>query len=76
MNKWVFLICILLILPSLEGLSQETQKATGVVFVDTNENRVFDEGEQTLPGIRVSNGSDIVLTDDHGHWVKRDIHAR
>ena len=42
--------------------------ANGVVFHDANSNRMFDAGEQVLPGIRVSNGSQIVQTDQNGRY--------
>lgn len=45
---------------------QKTLSAKGVVFDDTNANRVRDEGEVGIAGIRVSNGRDIVLTDGEG----------
>jgi hypothetical protein len=44
------------------------QVATGVVFHDANGNRVFDEGEQPQPGVRVCNGRQIVTTDENGRY--------
>ncbi|MCW5946838.1 MAG: calcineurin-like phosphoesterase family protein [Fimbriimonadales bacterium] len=44
------------------------QTATGRVFVDSNRNGLFDPGEAVLPGVRVSNGVEIVLTDRRGIW--------
>ncbi len=44
----------------------ETQTARGVVFHDANGNQKLDDGEKPLPGIRVSNGNEIVLTNDSG----------
>jgi hypothetical protein len=44
------------------------KQATGVVFHDANANRKFDAGEKTLPGIRVSNGAEIVKTDENGRY--------
>src|SRR5690606_24329289 len=44
------------------------QTARGLVFHDSNGNRRFDEGEKPLKGIRVSNGRDIVKTDDEGRY--------
>lgn len=43
-------------------------EATGIVFDDKNENGVFDQGESTLSGIRVSNGREIVRTDKKGRY--------
>src|SRR5690606_11794854 len=48
------------------GNSLET--ATGVVFHDANGNRIFDEGEEPRPGVRVSNGRQIVTTDEEGRY--------
>jgi hypothetical protein len=42
--------------------------ATGVVFHDANGNGAFDTGERPLPGIRVSNGMEIVATDIDGRY--------
>ena len=42
--------------------------AQGIVFHDENGNQRFDPGEKTLPGMRVSNGNEIVLTDDDGRY--------
>lgn len=43
-------------------------EARGVVFQDTNENGVRDEGEQGLVGVRVSNGREIVTSDSEGRY--------
>lgn len=42
--------------------------ATGVVFHDANGNGVKDEDEKPLSGIRVSNGREIVETDNRGRY--------
>ena len=43
-----------------------SQIARGRVFHDVNGNRSYDMGEKLLPGIRVSNGRDIVHTNAGG----------
>ncbi len=48
--------------------AQEILTATGRVFHDKNENRILDDGEQGQSGVRVSNGRDIVITDDDGRY--------
>ena len=42
--------------------------AKGIVFHDANGNRKFDQGEKPLPGVRVSNGRDVVTTDEAGRY--------
>ena len=42
--------------------------ATGVVFVDGNSNRMLDVGEIGLAGVSVSNGRDVVETDNTGRY--------
>ena len=44
------------------------QTATGTVFVDANQNRIFDNGESPLAGVSVSNGRDVVATDADGKY--------
>lgn len=44
------------------------ETARGRVFHDENENGRYDDGEPLLAGMRVSNGREIVLTDDDGRW--------
>jgi hypothetical protein len=44
------------------------QKARGVVFLDKNDNRQLDDGEKGLAGVRVSNGREIVKTDEAGRY--------
>jgi len=44
------------------------QTASGVVFHDANGNGVYDEGEEGLSGVRVSNGREITHTDQEGRY--------
>lgn len=58
---------------SSTGALQEGQKdtppvATGVVYHDANENQKLDKGEKRLSGIRVSNGQEIVITNEDGQY--------
>ncbi len=46
----------------------EPEKATGVVFHDLNGNGKLDDGEAGIAGVKVSNGQQIVLTDDDGKY--------
>lgn len=46
--------------------------ATGAVFEDLNGNGVRDPGEPGIPGVEVSNGEDVVLTDASGSYRVAD----
>ena len=46
---------------------------SGVVFADANGDGARQPGERGLPGVRVSNGREIVSTDGDGAW--RDLPA-
>lgn len=48
------------------ALAQQT--ATGVVFNDTNRNARYDTGEEPISHVAVSNGRDIVLTNNEGRY--------
>lgn len=42
--------------------------ASGVVFLDANQNRLRDADEKPLAGVRVSNGQEVVVTDEDGKY--------
>ena len=42
--------------------------ARGTVFVDANKNGLLDPNESGLANVRVSNGLDVVLTDEAGRY--------
>lgn len=44
------------------------QTITGTVFDDTNRNGRMDGGEAGVPGVKVSNGREVVLTDPKGGY--------
>ncbi len=44
------------------------QSARGVVYEDKNNNQSRDAGEAGIPGIGISNGRDVVQTDDQGRY--------
>lgn len=48
--------------------SQQTQVANGIVFHDLNENGLREADEPGIARVAVSNGSDIVITDDMGRY--------
>ncbi|HEY6564952.1 MAG TPA: calcineurin-like phosphoesterase family protein, partial [Pirellulaceae bacterium] len=55
-------------LAAVEPSSGDVAIARGVVFLDTNGNQTLDSGEERLPGVRVSNGQEIVATDADGSY--------
>ncbi|MEZ5939951.1 MAG: calcineurin-like phosphoesterase family protein [Planctomycetaceae bacterium] len=52
----------------LTGQSVEPLVARGVVYHDKNHNQQRDAGEETMEGVRVSNGHDIVTTNADGEY--------
>lgn len=48
--------------------SAELQVAQGIVFEDLNGNRRHDKDEPGIKDVKVSNGKDIVLTDEEGKY--------
>ena len=59
---------------ALESLLNEidatsNDEARGVVYEDRNHNQQFDPQDLSLPNVRVSNGRDIVVTDDEGRYT-------
>lgn len=52
--------------PRASNQKDKIQTARGVVYHDRNGNQTFDEGDEPLAGIRVSNGHQIVRTNDQG----------
>ncbi len=58
----------LLIGAFLGALSSAAWAASGVVYEDVNGNGVRDDGEPGIAAVRVSDGLNIVETDDDGGW--------
>jgi len=70
---FVTLVVIAVLVMSVDGepssqKSSGPKSATGRVFHDTNNNGKYDNGEKLLAGIRVSNGREIVKTDNSGQY--------
>jgi hypothetical protein len=64
-------LCLLVWAASLPAQTEseaQPQVATGFVYHDANGNERLDAGEKRLPGIRVSNGREIVATDAEGRY--------
>jgi hypothetical protein len=64
----VLLTAVACLLPSPIVQEATPQVAVGRVFEDTNKNQKPDPGERGLAGVRVSNGKDIVKTDESGGY--------
>lgn len=62
----VVLVFLVVLLGSVV-LAQESA-VRGVVFEDANGNRALDPGEQGIPGVPVSNGQEVVVTDAAGRY--------
>jgi 3',5'-cyclic AMP phosphodiesterase CpdA len=62
----VVLVFLVVLLGSVV-LAQESV-VRGVVFEDANGNRALDPGEQGIPGVPVSNGQEVVVTDATGRY--------
>ncbi len=68
-KSWLHVLVLLQIVGGAAlAKSQETEMAQGRVFLDANLNRQWDEGEQRLAGVRVSNGREIVKTNERGEY--------
>ncbi len=50
------------------GAQASGQSVSGVVYHDLDENRQRDEGEPGVAGVSVSNGLEVVQTDDSGRY--------
>ncbi|TYP91989.1 Calcineurin-like phosphoesterase [Fodinibius salinus] len=66
MKQLFFLIFSTLTCCTLPAQAQET--ATGTVFLDENNNGRMDPSEEGIPEVSVSNGREVVLTDDEGRY--------
>ncbi len=58
----------LVLLVALFALASAAEEAEGIVFHDLNGNGVYDVGEPPIPGVAVSNGEEVVLTDSEGRY--------
>lgn len=52
----------------IPGEDLAATRVTGIVFEDLNQNSQFDEGEPGIPGVKVSNGLDVVVTGAEGAY--------
>lgn len=61
-SLYVFLFIV------LANYAKGQSKASGVVFLDINENGIFDKEEKGVKGVCVSNGENVVQTNAKGEW--------
>ena len=54
--------------PDIKKTEPDMPMATGVVFVDNNNDGKFDDSDAPFSGVRVSNGFDITTTDQQGRY--------
>ncbi len=65
-----FIVSIFIISLSVGAYAQNQVQnvAKGFVFHDANQNRLKEDAEKGIPEVAVSNGVDIVLTDENGAY--------
>lgn len=66
--KKISSLFVLLLFLSLTTLNAKENSVGGVVFMNSNNNRVLDSGENGIKDVCVSNGKDVVLTNAKGEW--------
>ncbi|MCX6583173.1 MAG: calcineurin-like phosphoesterase family protein [Candidatus Aminicenantes bacterium] len=63
------ILCLAVLLAAAPApLAAKQKTARGMVFDDANRNRIFDKGEQGIPGVVVSNQYQAVQTDEKGFF--------
>jgi hypothetical protein len=68
-GELLLIACLLALLPTIPGAGEAvSETARGVVYEDLDGNGTRDEDEPGIPDVRVSNGRDIVLTDEEGGY--------
>ena len=68
MSHRLLCTCLLLCI----GHTAAAETANGTVFDDRNRNGIYDEGEAGVSGVAVSNGEEVVLTDDSVSGISVD----
>ncbi|WP_289021319.1 calcineurin-like phosphoesterase family protein [uncultured Salegentibacter sp.] len=64
MKKLKLITCLLLTIPGFLA----AQNATGKIFEDKNRNGKLDSNESGIPNVSVTNGEDVVLTNEKGEY--------
>ena len=63
-----YIIILLLLISRLTCFSQ-SNRIKGTVFLDSNKNGIRDQNEKGIKDICVSNGRDVVRTNNDGSWA-------
>lgn len=66
--KKILLPIIIALLMSSPTILNAQETAEGMVYVDKNNNGKLDKNEERLSGVAVSNGSDVVQTNEDGQY--------
>lgn len=66
--KKLLLPILVILLMSFPAILNAQETAEGTVYVDENANGVMDGNEMGIPGVAVSNGSDVVQTNEDGQY--------
>ena len=69
MTEWKIAAVLLTAFTPMPALAQNQTTARGVVFHDQNRNGKREKDEPALANVPVSNGYDVVLTDDKGRYA-------
>lgn len=64
---WLPLLFLMIIM--LPSLNAQQYQAKGTVYLDQNENGRRDPGEKGIPGVKVSNGAQVIKTDARGRYA-------
>ncbi len=68
MNSRALIATMLIVLCSMAMMVPAAEMARGVVFEDLNNDGRYQDSEPGVPGVAVSNGIDVVGTDDDGRY--------
>ena len=66
MNKMKYFVMLFVLLFICAANAQNSIE--GIVFIDGNKNGLFDDKETKLPNVLVSNGRDVVCTNEKGEY--------
>ncbi len=64
----VIYVCLIVEATVLSPLHAQENQVHGMVYLDANENGLYDPGEEGIAEVKVSNGVDVVKTDAQGRY--------